>query len=82
MILIKIFKAARQSPLFFILVTRTVGCSHTGSQTNSKASIPNLAAPYTSDPFAMLQRFEQPKLTPKSQTYWDNFTPDIDPTIQ
>lgn len=75
----------RQVVFIFALVVSLQGCLQQNTKPNSNLSKnmqPDFAAPYTSDPFSMLQRFGQPKLTPKAQQYWDNFTPDMDPAIQ
>lgn len=58
------------------------GCSQYQATGGTDGERPDFVAPYTSDPFSMLQRYGPPALTPKAQEYWDNFTPDMDPAIQ
>lgn len=65
-----------------VLAVVLQACSQSYTQSGGGDARPDFVAPYTSDPFSMLQRYGPPKLTPKAQEYWDNFTPDMDPAIQ
>jgi hypothetical protein len=75
-------KSFKQVILGFILVVVMQGCAQTLKTADFTPAHSNIEAPYTSGPYSMLQRYGKPKLTPIAQTYWDNFTPDMDPAIQ
>lgn len=77
-----IIKALCQFLVSVMLLFALQACAQLSSIQRSGQSVPDFAAPYTSDPFSMLQRYGQPRLTQKAQDYWDQFTPDMDPAIQ